>query len=208
MGRPGRGSLLGSLGLRDWRPVLGWADRCKDSHGLRLPKLKCVVYQVGGKVKKFRLQHLNCLLVHRVSESRSHVKPFACELGRSRHADEQGLECGAWQLATMRGRQTMASEPYMGRLKLQAGIPWTTQKSTILWLCPLPRDLRVMLLGLEAGGCHHNPQEREGQHREPREEHRHQKGKAQRGKKAPTMVRSRPRAGTHPAQGLVGNRYA
>lgn len=101
----------------------------------------------------------------------------------------------------------MAFEPYMGRLKFQARIPWTSQKSTILWLCPLPRDLRVMLLGLEAGGCHNNPQEREGQHREPREEHRQGKESPE-GKKAPTMVRSRPQAGTHPFQGLIGNRYA
>lgn len=49
---------------------------CKDSHGLKLPKFNCVVYQVGGKVKIFRLYRLNCLLVHGVSESCSHVKPF------------------------------------------------------------------------------------------------------------------------------------
>jgi hypothetical protein len=48
----------------------------------------------------------------------------------------------------------MTSEPYMGKLKLQTRIPWATQKSAILLLCPLLRDLRVMLRSLEAGRCH------------------------------------------------------
>lgn len=73
----------------------------------------------------------------------------------------------------MRGRQAMASEPYVERLKFQARIPWATQKLAILLPCPLLRDLRVMLLDLEAGGCHQSLQEREGQYQKPKDEHRH-----------------------------------